>query len=533
MSDKSFGRRQFSAGAALSAAALVVSACATDTNPTSNNSSTPEVRTTEGTVRGKLENNIAVFRGIPYAEAPVGTLRLQAPVRHTPWSGVREAFDFGPQPPQAVMPGTTANTANDSNEWLTVNVWSPDVKASGLPVMVWIYGGGFMMGSSAMPSYNGANLATKGVVVVSLNYRVSMEGYGLITGAPANRGLLDQIAALSWVRDNIAAFGGDPGRVTIFGQSAGAGSTAMLLAAPAARGLFQRAIAQSVPTALQTPELAADVATVVAARVGKQPTVADLTALDPQTLADAAAAVSKNIAQYQDRWGYGLVVAGPEFGPVIDPDSLPEGPYPALARGVSKDVTLMVGHTKDEYNFMIAMAGGPDKITTEQIDKALRLLPPVPDGPQAYRAAYPEADDKQLYQIVCSDFLFRMPSLRLAQAHTAGGGRSYLYEFRYDKTPIGAAHGNEIPLVFGLIDTEGTRTYGNPPAADAVTLGQQMQADWLAFATTGDPGWPAYRPDTQQARSFDASSTTGPYLELASEQIWANDPLDPLPLRHS
>ncbi|MFD0525753.1 carboxylesterase family protein [Paractinoplanes durhamensis] len=204
-----------------------------------------EVRTAAGAVRGLVEDGVAVFRGIPFAEAP----RFAAPGPVTPWDGVRAASSFGPPPPQT-------GVAVTGDDWLTVNVWSPDPGAR-LPVMVWVYGGGYTIGMSGSPEYDGGRLARDGsVVVVTFNYRVGAEGFALIEGAPANRGLLDQVAALAWVRDNIAAFGGDPGQVTVFGVSAGGGSIAALLAMPRAAGLFRRAIVQSMPGTFFSPELA-------------------------------------------------------------------------------------------------------------------------------------------------------------------------------------------------------------------------------------------------------------------------------------
>src|SRR5689334_9844894 len=204
-----------------------------------------EVRVTAGTVRGSMESGMAVFRGIPFAAPPVGALRFAAPQPVAAWDGVREAVAFGPPPPQAGFFGMDGiGVAGD--DWLTVNVWSSDVSGD-LPVMVWIQGGGYTVGMSGLPEYDGTRLARDGVVLVTFNYRVGIEGFAAIEGAPANRGLLDQVAALRWVRDNIRAFGGDPDRVTVFGQSAGAGSVAALLAMPCAAGLFRRAVAQSVP----------------------------------------------------------------------------------------------------------------------------------------------------------------------------------------------------------------------------------------------------------------------------------------------
>ncbi len=226
-----------------------------------------DVEVAGGVVRGATEAGLAVFRGIPYAALPV---RFGAPEPVEPWPGVRDATRFGPPPPQSGAFGMDA-LVQHGDDWLTVNVWSPD-RHGGLPVMVWIQGGGYMFGMSGLPEYDGSTLARDGgVVVVTFNYRVGLEGFGYIAGTPANRGLLDQTAALEWVRSNIGAFGGDPDEVTVFGQSAGGGSVAALLAMPRAAGLFHRAIAQSVPGTFFTPDLAADITRACAAELGLEP----------------------------------------------------------------------------------------------------------------------------------------------------------------------------------------------------------------------------------------------------------------------
>ena len=242
----------------------------------------PEVRTAAGVLRGSREAGLAVFRGVPYAEPPVGPLRFAAPRPVRGWAGVRAAVSYGPPPPQAGLFGMDGLAQEAvGGDWLSVNVWSPDpAPGSGLPVLVWIPGGGYVIGTSSLPEFDGG-LAAGGVVVVTLNYRLGVEGFAQIDGAPANRGLLDQAAALQWVRDSIRAFGGDPDRVTVFGQSAGGGSVAALLAMPRAAGLFRRAVAQSVPGTFFSPELAADIAAACAAELGVRPTAADLAAVDP------------------------------------------------------------------------------------------------------------------------------------------------------------------------------------------------------------------------------------------------------------
>jgi para-nitrobenzyl esterase len=344
---------------------------------------------------------------------------------HESWDGVLDALEFGPPPPQPMR-------LTSSDEWLTVNVWTPDPDAPGLPVMVWLYGGRFTTGASDESDCDGARLAAGGVVVVSPNYRLAGEGFMAIDGAVPNRGLLDQVAALQWVRDNIAGFGGDPNNVTVFGESAGAASVVTLMVMPAAAGLFHRGIAESVPAFLFGSDLAADVADVIAEKLGRRATASDLAGVPPQTLADAVAGI-----EYQDRWGYALAVRRSQFGPVVDGEILPDSPFRALAAGAGRGMDLLIGHNRDEYRYVVQENGGPDSVTAEYAETALNSLPPIPDGAQAYRTAHPRADHAELYELVCSDFVYRMPTLHIAQAHAAAGGTTYLYEFCFDASPIG------------------------------------------------------------------------------------------------
>jgi para-nitrobenzyl esterase len=391
--------------------------------------------------------------------------------------------------------------------------------------MVWLYGGRFTTGASDESDCDGSRLAAGGVVVVSLNYRVGGEGFMLIDGVLPNRGLLDQVAALQWVQDTIAGFGGNPGNVTVFGESAGAASVAMLMVMPAAAGLFHRGIAESVPAFLFGSDLAADVAAVVAEKLGLRATASDLATVAPEVLADAVAGI-----EYQDRWGYALGVRRSQLGPVIDGEILPDSPFRALAAGVGRGVELLIGHNRDEYRVVVYENGGPDTVTAEQAETALNSLPPIADGARAYRAAHPRASHAELYELVCSDFVYRMPTLHIAQAHAAGGGTTYLYEFCFNASPIGAAHTTEIPMVFGTLDSPiGSALYGSAPTAEAVS--REMSAAWRAFATDGDPGWPAYDSVEQLTRVFDSKSRTTPYPEQASQQIWAGHAFDPFTLR--
>ncbi|MEV6350444.1 carboxylesterase family protein [Actinoplanes sp. NPDC051851] len=416
--------------------------------------STADVRLTSGVVRGQIESDISVFRGIPFATAD----RFGAPGPVEPWSGVRPAVAF--------------------DEGLTVNVWSPDTDAT-LPVMVWIYGGGYEIGTSSLPEYDGAVLARTGpVVVVTFNYRIGVEGFGHVDGAPPNRGLLDQVAALAWVRDNITGFGGDPGRVTAFGVSAGGGSIAALLAMPRAAGLFQRAIVQSMPGTFFSPELAADIA-------------------------------ASGFAASSPRWG----LAGHRsirFSPVVDGDILPTTPWEAPATGV----TLLAGHTRDEQSLFTALTG--------PVDAPLGLFGPV--------GAYPDMSPEQLHELIHSDWLFRMPTVTFADAHAAAGGRTYLYELTWAGGPLGACHGLDVPLVFGNLTRGETALLIGDPTPEAIGLSHQMRTAWTAFATHGDPGWPAYHPAGRLTRIFDVPGSVGPYPESVSHRIWRSHRFAPLPL---
>ncbi|MEV5613119.1 carboxylesterase family protein [Streptomyces sp. NPDC052225] len=492
---------------------------------------TAPVRTTTGLVRGLREGPLSVFRGIPYAQPPVGALHLAAPAPALPWDGVRDAFAFGPPPPQSLTAGIPRPAGADGEEWLTVNVWSPQPGAARLPVLVYVYGGAYLTGSADGPPYDGAALAGRGAVVVTFNYRVGAEGFAVFDGAPANRGLLDQVAALRWVRENVAAFGGDPDRVTVFGESAGAGSVAALLAMPSAAGLVRGAIAQSVPGTFFTRELARDVGARIAERLGAPGASApELAAHSPGALRDATDALIRELPSYADRWGRVAHTMTP-FSPVVDGEVLPVDPWTALAAGSARDVNLMVGHNRDEYR-LFAMLGGRYGTTTEgEAALALRRFGPGPHAEDGYRAAYPSADPTLLQELVMSDWLFRMPSERLAEAQAAGGGPAHLYELAYQSPALGAAHALDVPLVFGTLDNDFSRMFfGGEAPADAVALSAEMGEAWTAFAAHGNPGWEPYRTGERLTRIFDAPSATGPYPQEASRRLWQDVAFSPLDL---
>ena len=480
----------------------------------------PVVRTAAGLVRGRAEDSVAVFRGIPFAQPPVGDLRFAAPRPARPWGGVRAAATFGPPPPQSGFlptPMLPAAPDADPDDWLTVNVFSPDLGAAGLPVMVWIYGGAYRSGASSALGYDGTPLARQNVVVVTFNHRIGVEGYAYLPGVPANRALLDQVAALRWVRENIAAFGGDPDLVTVFGESAGAGAIASLLVMPAAAGLFRRAIAQSVPGTFFSPALAGEVTAAIAEEAGLPATTEAFATADPARLAAASDAVRP--ADYP--WGAAAHTSVP-FAPVVDGEVLPVAPWRAVAAGAARHVDLLTGHNRDEFRLFTELYGLRGKITDEVASQALRRLADGADGEAAYREAYPDADAAMLFELVNSDWLFRMPTLHLAQAHAAAGGRTFLYQVSYPASEggLGACHAIDVPLVFGVYSGLGQMLFGPEPPASAVALGDLMRSQWAAFAADGDPGWPPYAPGRRTTRIFDDPPDVTPYPEVASLHIW-------------
>lgn len=458
-----------------------------------------EVRTGAGAVRGSDDDGVAVFRGIPFARPPVGDLRFAAPVPRRPWEGVRDALAFGPPPPQAGADGPVRG-----DDWLTLNVWTPDPgRDAGLPVMVWIHGGAYTIGASGLPEYDGARLARGGVVVVTANYRVGIEGFAHIEGAPANRGLLDQVAALEWVRDHVRGFGGHPDRVTVFGQSAGGGSVAALLAMPRAAGLFRRAIAQSVQGTSFAPALARDIARACAAELGLEATAADLSDVDPDLLAAAGDEVVSTVGSHVREWGRAAHRAL-LFAPVVDGDVLPTTAWEA-----QHGVPLLTGHTRDEHRLFTVLR----EATAEELATVVELFAPGP---------YPPAEPARLHELVLSDWLFRMPSLRLAER----AARAHVYELTWSGV-LGACHGLDVPLV------RVPKTSGGPAAliddlAAAEAVSARMRAAWVAFATGGDPGWPAFEGGLVQL--FDTEPAVVPYPEAESRRIWRDHTFAPLDL---
>ncbi|MFA7768871.1 carboxylesterase/lipase family protein [Streptomyces sp. NRRL S-448] len=454
----------------------------------------PRVRTAAGVVEGRTgPRGTAVFRGIPYAAPPVGALRFAAPAPPAAWDGVRDAAAYGPTAPKVPYPDTFAALLPDpvipGDDCLNVNVWTPDpAPGARLPVMVWIHGGAHTRGSSAVPVYDGSAFARDGVVLVSFNFRLGVLGYGLFPDAPANRGLLDQIAALAWVRDNIGAFGGDPDRVTVFGESAGAISIGALLAAPRAAGLFTRAVLQSgAPEVLPRPRVRAMVRR-MASLLKVDATAAAFTVTAPDDLLAAQAAVLRRS---------GPLMGGPAFGLVTDPDTVPADPLDTLcAQAASAEVPLLLGWTRDEYRLWLAPTGGMrllDRLGPLAVALARARAGKDRAAVRALRAALPAASPAELAGQLLTDRLLRDPLRRLAGARRAAP--SFLYEFGWPSgvPGLGSCHALELGFVFDTLAVPEAAWLAGPDTPQA--LADVMHAAWVRFAVTGDPGWAAWNGD--------------------------------------
>jgi para-nitrobenzyl esterase len=458
-----------------------------------------------GRLVGSTSGGVARYLGMPYAQPPVGELRWRAPQPFARWSGVREAYGFGPAPRQPVPPGAPSDPAAQSEDCLTINVWTPAAHSSRpRPVMVWIYGGGFVGGASGLPVYDGGSLARKGVVVVSFNYRVGRLGFfahpALSAIAPkgeplANYGLMDQIAALAWVRDNIASFGGDPENVTIFGESAGATSVAMMLGAPAAASLFHKAIIQSTGAWPVTP-LADHAPSLGLSGELRGRRLARLNGCGDNDLAALRAlpfeALAKDAGLY-DNW------------PVVDGTVVPTDPLSAWATGAFSHKPLIIGCTSWEGGVF----GQADR------GQAPLLLAPLGSALAEIAAAYPEyagrTDDQRRLKIA-GDVLLTMPSRRMAQ-QASRFAPTWHYSFAYlpesvRSTLPGVPHGGDVPFVFQTLAPGYLRQPQFAPSAADLAMADMVSDYWVSFARDGEPrlgsgtAWPNFTAEAQNTMLF-------------------------------
>jgi para-nitrobenzyl esterase len=487
----------------------------------------PVVVTRYGQVRGQLRDGVASFLGVPYAASPTGELRFAAPQPPEPWAGVREATSYGPTPPKPAYPAPFDTLLPEpdvpGDEWLNLNIWTPEValgeapeeapedRSGSLPVLVWIHGGAFANGNSAIAVYDGTAFARDGVVFVSINYRLGAEGFALLPDVPANRGLLDQVAALEWVRDNIGAFGGDPARVTIAGESAGAMSVITLMTMPQASGLFSKVIAESGSVqAAADPADAALVTAELGLALGDALTENDVSAagiaeLDTDTLIAAQVSVRDALAAVPDpaRFGPTIVASSMAFIPVIDGDVLSAHPLAAIATGSGADVPLLIGTNKEEFRLFLVAPGMVDAISSELLGGLSATFGATDKVVALYQANRLDASAGDVFAALLTDRFFRLPAIEVADARSGGQAPTYFYEFAWGNPPIGAGHAMEIPFVFdNLSSSDAVPLLGTNPPAD---LAADMHAAWVAFVRDGDPGWPAFD-ESRPVRIFDAGT---------------------------
>ena len=503
------------------------------------------IETASGKVEGVERDGVHAFLGIPFAAPPVGSRRFRPPAPPEPWDGVRPSAT-NDVVRQADSPGVFGDLFRPPNpqgeDCLNLNVWTPDPGRSGLPVLVWIHGGAFTIGSGSDPTYDGSSFARHGIVAVTINYRLGVDGFLHVSPdveGSGNFGMLDQIAALEWVRENIARFGGDPDRVTIAGESAGGMSVGTLMAMPAARGLFRRAIPQSGAGHNGISTASGDaVARELMAMLGLgRHDVDGLIELPYDQVLAAQSAISEQILGSQDveKWG-DLVGSGAQMGfqPLIGLDDLPKRPIEAIESGSAADIDVLIGHTAEEYLLFLGLAPELMGVTDQMLDPIFGVVFGMAgkDGAAAlatYRANRPGATPIELLAALETDRVFRIPAIRLAEAQVANDASVWMYRFSRTSTAfdgaIGAGHATELPFTFNTIDAPMSLslTGDDPPAA----LAEAMNGAWSAFIADGSPGisdlpdWPRY--DTDRRATMDFGDEVNQVLDdpAADErQLW-------------
>ena len=484
------------------------------------------VETTAGRIRGIRERGVEIFKGIPYAEPPLGDLRLRPPRKPRPWAGIRDAIDYGHMATQSqnvfALPAdllrlfTLAGQQKLDEDCLYLNVWTSGREGSGRPVLFWCHGGAFITGSGSSPWSDGANLCRlDDVVVVSFNHRLGALGYlhleDIAEGFEHSglAGVLDIVAALEWVRDNIDRFGGDPNNVTIFGESGGGAKVSVLMAMPPAKGLFHKAIVQSGPAVqMANREDGTRTARQMLEHLGLDAASAgEVRRLPAATLLEAQVKVLAGVsrAAFADRRRLG-------FNPVIDGTLFPGGPFAPDAPLASINVPLMIGCNKDEMTLFLGHLPWVADATFESLPESLSLYlgDRAAEIVEVYRKAQPRLRPDEIAIAIVSDQGIRAPSLLMAERKLAQGTAPvFVYLFAWETPVLGgrlrSCHTLEIPFVFSNL--ESAELTGCDPGR--LPLGEAMSRSWIAFARNGTPGhaglpvWPAYTAGMRVTMIFD------------------------------
>lgn len=474
------------------------------------NSQRPLVTTDRGSVQGIWRDGSAAFFGIPFAEPPVGALRFAAPVPRGCWEGERDAGHPGPTPQRRPLMETTTvpEPSIPGDDILLLNVFTPapEPATPGLPVWVWIHGGGFTGGSPSSTWYDGAAFNRDGVVVVSVSYRLGFDGFGRIAGAPDNRAVLDWIAALTWVQANIHQFGGDPARVTIGGQSAGGGAALALLGIPAAQGLFNQVIGESAAIGTLSAEEADTVTASMARVLGVDATLTGFLGCSENRILDAQDVIAPfgnaPAESIIDQAVNAHVDAGLTFAPYVDGSLIPGNTEVALSVGVGTDKRLLIGCTSQEFNMIafgaVALLTGVEPVA---------FLTSHGSPPAAANAYVRENGLNTALEVVgqlITDRTFRVPADRVA--HLERAAPTWLYDFRWASPGLGLAmHCIELPFVWDRLGAEDVAaTVGASPPHE---LAEEMHGAWVAFITHGDPGWTPTSANKSVGRVFDTPSS--------------------------
>ncbi|MBC7422459.1 MAG: carboxylesterase/lipase family protein [Ferruginibacter sp.] len=463
------------------------------------------VSTKLGKVKGSVINGIGVFKSIPYAAPPIGANRFAAPVAHLPWGGIRDATKQGPTAPFATMPEgdfdsepTMGKGWLKGDDFLAVNIWTPSTLQHKLPVMVYIHGGAFAIGTSDVPLFDGTNFAKKGVVLVTLNYRMGIEGFLQIPGVPTNIGIRDQIAALKWVKENIAAFGGDPANVTLFGESAGAISVGVLITSKAATGLFKRCIMES---GSGQAALSKEQAGIIAAQYAKTLKISNTREaylrFSPEELLAAQGKVTSKMVKLKTPSAPDPTGGVALFFPIIDGDIITEMPVASIRKNEPANIDLLIGYNTDEMNYFLLPTGLLKKIKFNFIlNRAVLNVHPAPSvliG--VFKKAYPKKNLGELFSTILTSYQAQMPSIRFANELAKTSAKIFMYEFAWPSSikngVYGAYHGVEMPFVFNNLQSKGDRGMLGPDGGPQA-LADKMQDAWVSFAKAGNPGWDAY-----------------------------------------